>query len=76
MAAFPYEYGDDEQGWKTVRVLVLGFMAHQVDCTHIREPLSTSDVLALMWFFTRVSTDVNGQRTPLNKALATAWGHA
>jgi hypothetical protein len=42
----------------------------------IREPLSTPNVLALMWLFTSVSTDVNSQRTPLNEALAATWGHA
>lgn len=52
------------------------FKTLRVDSTHIREPLSTPDVLALMWFFTRVSTDVNGQRTPLDEALAATWGHA
>jgi hypothetical protein len=44
--------------------------------THIGEPLSTTDMLALMGLLARVSTDVNGQRTPLDEALATSWRHA
>jgi hypothetical protein len=44
--------------------------------THIREPLSTTDMLALMGLLAGVSTDVNGQRTPLDEALAASWCHA
>jgi hypothetical protein len=75
MDASPYEYGDDERDWRTIRALVTvhGF---QVADTYIRESFSTPDVLALMWLFTRVGTDVNGQRTPLDEALAATWGHA
>jgi hypothetical protein len=48
----------------------------QNETTYIREALSTANVLTLMWFFTSVGANMNGQRTPLNEAFATAWSHA
>jgi hypothetical protein len=42
---------------------------------YIREAFSTRHVLALMWFLACMSPNVNGERAPLDEALATPWSH-
>lgn len=44
--------------------------------TYIREPFTTSLLLAVVGLFTGVSADMNCQCTPLNEALPTTLGHA
>jgi len=44
--------------------------------TNVRKALAAPNVRALMGLFSSVSADVDGERTPLDEALATTGRHA
>jgi hypothetical protein len=68
-------YGDGAQGLTTTRMLVQRTADNYIS-PYIREPFSTSYMLALVGFFAGMSTDVNGEGAPLDETLSTTWRHA
>lgn len=75
MDAFRCEFVYDEPGLMTVlsinSIRTIG-LVH----TYIRETLPTTDVLALMRLLSCMCPNMNGQSTPLDKALPTARNRA
>jgi hypothetical protein len=77
MVACLYGFVGGELERKTaIDVSPMNKSGHNIGSTHVGEPLSASNMLALMRFLAGMCSNVDSQSTSLNKAFSTAGSSA